>query len=31
MVSTSIFTAVYMFMTLKPWLISLAVAPTPAG
>ena len=31
MVSTSIFTAVYMFMTLKPWLISLAVTPTPAG
>jgi Mn2+/Fe2+ NRAMP family transporter len=30
-VSTSIFAAVYAFMLLKPWLISLAVAPTPAG
>ncbi len=29
--STAIFAAIYAFSILKPWLISLAVAPTPAG
>jgi Mn2+/Fe2+ NRAMP family transporter len=29
--STAIFAAIYAFTLLKPWLISLAVAPTPAG
>ena len=29
--STSIFAAIYAFTLLKPWLVSLAVAPTPAG
>jgi len=30
-VSTTALAAIYAFMLLKPWLLSLAVAPTPAG